>query len=147
MNSIDIVDFAAPELDEESPDIYKLPIELIMGIFNFLPLEDLNSVCLTSKWWQQLACVCFQQNYPSICVCLVDGKLLSRRSCKIHAFKHLFEKFTLGTVSQFEMLLDNETEYHQMREITLNSLDLTKMKIERMKPIFKQFGTSVAYGM
>ena len=41
-------DLVAPELDEQSPDIYKLPVELMMERFNFFAFKDLNSVSKTS---------------------------------------------------------------------------------------------------
>lgn len=61
-NKADTVEPAAAELDEQSSDIYKLPVELMLEIFNNLALGDLNSVCKTSKWWKKVADSCFRQD-------------------------------------------------------------------------------------
>lgn len=93
-NETGIDDLVAPEIDEQSPQIYKLPVEIMMEISNFLALKDLNSVSQTSKWWQKVACACFQQNYSPFHTNYHRKTLLGRDN--FNAFKQLIHRITFA---------------------------------------------------
>lgn len=132
-------ELVAPEIDEQSPEIYKIPVEIMMEIFNSLRLEDLDSVYQTSKWWQKVASVCYQQNYSFIFPSYQNQMLKIQSNDKYDAFKQLITRIHFHTLERsLQQFLDTETEFHQLREIKLSSLDLTKIKIECLKPILNK---------
>lgn len=52
---------------EQSPDIYKMPFELLTDTFNYLSLKDLCAIRQTSKLFHQIAEFCFQKKLFGNC--------------------------------------------------------------------------------
>lgn len=53
-------------IQEQSSDFYKLPVELLFDIFDYLPLKVLCAVRQTSKLFHQVAESCFQKKYSNL---------------------------------------------------------------------------------
>lgn len=128
-NEADVVHLAAPEFNEQSPD--KLPVEIMIEIFNFLEFSDLNSACKTSKWWQKVACTCYQQNYPNIFTSYSE-------IMNFDAFNQVVKRILFYCPENIQHFLDNKSEFHQLRAIEFHFLDLTKSQILFEEPLLSK---------
>lgn len=137
-NEAEIDDLVAPEFDEQSPPIYELPVELMMEIFNSLALKDLDSVSQTSKWWQKVAHACFRQNYSFLRTGILKKRLVFTRERGFEAFKQLIPILSITNTLDFKHFVNTQLEFHQLREIQLWRVNLTKVKIECIKPVFSK---------
>lgn len=59
-------------IELQSSEIFKLPIEMLEYIFDYLPAKDLCSVAKTCKW--QVAAQCYQKNYSGVITRFYFGK-------------------------------------------------------------------------
>lgn len=131
--------FEIPDSNEEqSPDIYRIPVELMTDIFKFLPLADLNSVCQTSKWWQKIANLCYQQDYSWIFASYLCDQLETTFSCRFDAFKSLVKYLYFSFTSDFQYFVRNEFAFRQLTNVKLHRIHLNEIEFECMKPILSK---------
>lgn len=138
-NNVDeIEELVASEIDEQCPDIYKLPVELMTEVFNFLTVGDLSSVCQTSKWWQSMAHACYQQNYLFLNVYYQGKTPIGGLDSKLDAFKQSIRRMAFSKTNELKHFLDTESKFHQLRDIVLVSVNLAEIKIDSMKTFFSK---------
>lgn len=125
-NNKNIVENMVPVSDEQLADFYKLPVELIMEIFDFLTLEELNSVCQTSKWFQKVARACYKQNYSFFHT--KYDKLST--DYRFGAFKRIIRR--IHFFSDLHHFVDFEFEFRRLKEIMLFRCHLSETQIEKL---------------
>lgn len=140
--------------DEQLPDIYKLPVELLADIFDYLSLKDLCLIRQTSKWFHQVAGLCFEKNYSALVKDfpkqkdieldnfhdLLQGVIIhddhayyyiERHSEFKHVKKMKFYKVSPANITNEEM---KET-LNKIEHLMVNGVSMCKSLVERI-PIF-----------
>lgn len=138
---------------EQFSYISKLPIELLVKIFDFLALKDLHAVCQTSKLWQEVAFYCYQQNYSATRTSDYNSSSLSKyvlgrylfienephRDIKMDAFISKIQSYyfnmTGGFVNNFQYFLEFQSKFEMLKILSFDHADFTNIKIESMKEI------------
>lgn len=130
------IDMVADALDQEqSADIYKLPVELLAYIFDYLTLKDLCAIRQTSKWFDSIAGICFQKNYSAVVRCF---SIDIENGLKLNAFHQLIQTIDImgsgSKYNEFEYYFNRQSEFKQLKTMRITSVhDLEGLKLEEMR--------------
>lgn len=120
---------------DHSPDIYNLPIELLADTFDYLSLEDLWSLRLTSKWFHQVAGFCFQKNYSALVMHIKDMDALY-----LNVFQQFIQAIAFKNDYYFWKFANRITEQHfqQLKSIKLVGVNSHTLKNEQLQTILSR---------
>lgn len=139
-------------MPEQSSYIHKLPIELLVKVFDFLSLKDLHAVYQTSKLWLEVAFYCYQRNYSATRTSDYDTTNLYRyhvsnedscyqyehhRDIMLNAFISKIQKYVFEELSdkKFQYFLELQSKFHMLRILEFHQADFTNIEIESMKEV------------
>lgn len=119
--------------DEQSPDIYKLPVELLLETFDYLPFEDLCAIRQTSNWFSEVAELCYKKNYSALQPC-------TRRHNGIEykAFYGLIQKVGIYSceIKHIQEYYPNRgSEFQQVKQFRFSLLNFASITIEYINEI------------
>lgn len=123
---------------EQSSDIYRLPIELLADIFDYLQIYDLGNVCQTSKWFQQVAGYCYTQNYSAfqtLCESKESEEMIFTHHYgeRLFAFDKLIQKISVQGIGRYRRFLEKQLKYQQLKSLDLFGINLTNVGVEEQQ--------------
>lgn len=124
-----------PSTQDQASGIYKLPMELLADILDYLPIEDLCEVRRTSKWFHQVAGFAFQQNYSAYW-----RSNSHQRGKNLNVFHQVIQKVRIIGDEQkypqeYKYFFYRRSNFHQLKIMELQCIDLTNIRMEFMKEI------------
>lgn len=122
-------------LNQEQSAIYKLPIELLTDIFDYLPIDDLCEVRRTSKWFHEVAGFCFQKNYSAFC-----RSIRHQRNRNLDAFLPLIQRLQIEGIwftyfNEYEYISKRWSRFQHLKIMELDRIDFRDLKIEHRKEL------------
>lgn len=116
--------------DEQLADIYKLPVELLADIFDYLPLKDLCSIRQTSQWFHQVAGFSFQRNYSALW-----RNIQHQKDMGSNAFHELFQGVIIH--ENYYWYVRRQPEFQQVKRVQLYRCNAC-LEIEKFKDVLSQ---------
>lgn len=133
------------ENEIQSSDIFKLPVEILEYIFDYLSLRDLNTVGETCKWIQRIAGQCYQKNYSGLSpIFSRNGRLFIRMGKQLDQVDmnnfliRIVDKIRIAYLDNFKDFCNRNRKFHQLRKLILMDFVLPNVKI-RLKGMRKIF--------
>lgn len=128
---------------EQTSEIFKLPVELLQNIFSHLELRDLAYVAGTCKWMNEVAGQYFVLNFSNV------EASYTRLCNSSETLYHFPIGFYLEPLIRFiqnikmsgcnlQHFVTDYTKFHQLKKIKLCSVDFSKFKIEDIKNSLSQ---------
>lgn len=132
---------SAVALVQQTGDIFKLDIDCLEEVFDFLPLKDLVSVRRTCKRLQQVAGYCFQRQYASVKkTCTEDGIYMDRVT-NVNGFIPFIDRISFTTRKPLEMFCINQSKFMRLKEMTFHYGMITPNDAEIFKDKLKKIET------
>lgn len=132
---------------EPFSSIYKLPIELLVKIFDLLSLKDLHAACQTSKLWQEVAFYCYQQNYSATRTSNHNSDSLYKLSLipdihnalKLDAFISKIQNYYIEYYySDLRCFPKLQSKFHMLSVLEFQYANLINIEIESMKEVLEK---------
>ncbi|XP_055301890.1 uncharacterized protein LOC129568249 isoform X2 [Sitodiplosis mosellana] len=145
---------------EPLPDIFKLNVDCLEEIFDYLSLTDLSAVAQTCKKMQKIAGYCFQQSYGAAKGSIEMNDSIFVNTVKVNCFMGFMQKVSIDDdhLSDEEEVADSEDidmldrieynkpqdfigflgQFDSLKEIEIGYVNLTMSRIESMKNILNK---------
>lgn len=131
---------------EQSGYIFKLPVEIIEYIFDYLLLKDLVAMSQTCKFMQRVAVQCYQQTFfghtPRY---FKRGEIFMGYKMGTvtmdQPFVEIFDKVIIHGHDQFKYFLSERCEFLQLRKLAIFELKLNesfKVKLKRTQRVLNR---------
>lgn len=118
---------------EQSPYIYKLPVELLADTFDYLPLKDLCAIRQTSKWFKQIAGHCYRKNYSALVRSINMQKNIELNI--FHGLINAIEIYGKEHLKMHKYYPNGRSEFQQLKKLRFACVKLAEVKLEEMKEI------------
>lgn len=138
---------------EDTLGILEMPVEIIEYIFDYLETVELSAISKTCKWMQQVARCWYRKTYLGYLSELsktrekvsVNNFRLGYNTCFLNVdhFIPLIDKIIIVPYrnTKEEILykfIDQQSEFQQLRQLTVRELDFTKFNIDTMQEVLSQ---------
>lgn len=130
-------------IELQSSEIFKLPVELLEYIFDYLPAKDLHSVTITCRWLQQVGIRCYQQNFSGVVSRFSFEEILRKANVytpigfecvelnpsRDKLIMKFIDKVEFNYLEDFEHFYNRNWKFQQLKRLILRNIDLRKVKV------------------